>query len=253
MISILIIVPTKNSSKFLEKLIISLLKQNDPNWRVVFIDYKSNKNQIKYLKNICNRNSRFSIVKQTSNKGIYDAQNIGSELCNHNEWILFWGSDDYASNTKVISNIREEIKKNINQDLIIFKGRYVNWETGLQRSKDHFSKFKTQNLVRYQYNKFLFLGFRQSHQGTLINPRLNIKNLRYDNKFSLAADLNFYLDCANKRNINVRTVDFNIVDIGIGGTSRKNHIQRFKEVLIIYLKHFNYLFFIPFFIRYTKW
>ena len=185
MISVLIIVPTKNSSKHIEKLIISLFKQNDPNWRVIFIDYKSDKNQKKYLQNICGRDSRFSIEKQTSNNGIYGAQNIGFELCNHNEWILFWGSDDYASNTKVISNIRENIKKNITHDLIIFKGKYVDWETGLQTSKDHFSKFKTQNLRRYYYKKTLFLGFRQSHQGTLINPRLNIKNLRYNCKFSL--------------------------------------------------------------------
>ena len=48
MISILIIVPTKNSSKYLDKLVSSLLKQNDPNWRVIFIDFNS-KNFIKII------------------------------------------------------------------------------------------------------------------------------------------------------------------------------------------------------------
>ena len=39
--------------------------------------------------------------KQTSNSGIYGAQNIGFNLCKDNEWMLYWGSDDYAFNKKV--------------------------------------------------------------------------------------------------------------------------------------------------------
>ena len=38
MISILIIVPTKNSTKYLGRLVKSLLEQEDPNWRVIFVD-----------------------------------------------------------------------------------------------------------------------------------------------------------------------------------------------------------------------
>ena len=253
MISILIIVPTKNSSKYLEKLVSSLLEQNDPNWRVIFVDFESEIFHKKYLQKICNIDIRFSIKKQISNNGIYGAQNIGFNFCNDNEWLLFWGSDDYATNTKVIFNIREKIIKNKTNDLIIFKGRFVDLKTGIQKSKDHFSKLSTRILGRTEYKKLLFFGFRQSHQGTLINPRLNLKGLRYNNKFSLASDLNFYLDCANKKKVNTRIVDLNIVDIGIGGKSRKNHIRRFKEVINIYWKHFKYLFFIPFLFRYTKW
>ena len=56
--SILIIVPTKNSTKYLGKLIDSLLDQDDPNWRVIFIDFKSQKSHKLYLKNICKQDSK---------------------------------------------------------------------------------------------------------------------------------------------------------------------------------------------------
>ena len=253
MISILIIVPTKNSTEHLGKLIKSLLDQDDPNWRVIFVDYKSEKFHIDYLKRLCKRDSRFLIEKQISQDGIYGAQNIGFKFCKDNEWMLFWGSDDYAYNKKVISNIRKTIFKNKNHDLIIFKGRFVDLKTGEGKSKNHFTRFRTTNLRKGAYKKLLFLGFRHSHQGFLINPRLKLEGLRYNEKFYLAADLNFFLDCANKKNLKSKIVDLNIVDIGIGGISRKNHIKRFREVINIYWKNYGYLFFVPFILRYIKW
>ena len=252
MISILIIVPTKNSTKFLGKLVNSLIDQEDPNWRVIFVDYNSEKFHKDYLINICKRDKRFKIKKQISKTGIYGAQNIGFKFCKYNEWMLFWGADDYASNRKVISNIRRIILENKVHDLIIFKGRFVDIKTGKEKSKDHFTKFKTRNLQKSNYKKLLFFGFRQSHQGTLINPSLHLKDLRYDEKFELAADLNFYLDCSNKKKLKCKTININIVDIGIGGISRRKHLLRFKEVFLIYWKNFKFLFFVPFILRYIK-
>ena len=89
MLSVLIIVPTKNSTKYLGKLVSSLLDQNDPNWRVIFIDFNSEKFHKNNLKKICKLDNRFSMVNQISNNGIYGAQNIGFEFCNNNEWMFF--------------------------------------------------------------------------------------------------------------------------------------------------------------------
>ncbi len=252
MIKILIIVPTKNSTHFLRKLVSSLLDQEDPNWRVIFIDFNSTNYHKNYLNHICDQEDRFSQEKQLVKNGIYGAQNIGFEFCNNNEWMLFWGADDYATNEKTISNIRKIIMKNKNDDLIIFKGRFVDLKTGEEKSNNHFSKLKYKTLKNYEYQKMLFLGFRQSHQATLLNPRLNLKGIRYDCNFNLAADLNFYFSCAKKNKLNAKLVNLNIVDIGIGGISRKNHIKRFKEVIYIYWKNFKLLFLIPFILRYIK-
>ena len=64
-------------------------------------------------------NSNSKNKKQVFKTGIYGAQNLGFKFCNNNEWILFWGADDYASNSKVISNIRRTILENKIHDLII--------------------------------------------------------------------------------------------------------------------------------------
>ena len=252
MSSILIIVPTKNSGETIQKLVNSLNQQSDPNWRVIFIDYKSNDKFKNYLKKLCELNEKFSIREQISNTGIYGAQNIGFDLCFKNEWILFWGSDDYAFNNKTISNLRKEINKYKLYDLIIFKGRFVNTETGIAKSNNHFSSFKTQNFNENKYKKLLFYGFRQAHQGTLVNPRNNLKNLIYEEKFILASDLNFYLDCSNRKNLKVRIVNKEIANIGFGGISRRKNLLRFKEVIYIYYKYFKLLFFVPFILRYIK-
>ena len=85
--------------------------------------------------------------------------------------------------------------------MIIFKGRFVNLLTGKEKSKNHFSKIKNINLNEKQYKKLLFFGFRQTHQGTLINPGLRLKNLRYNVNYNIAADLNYFLDCAKTNNL----------------------------------------------------
>ena len=252
MYSILIIVPTKNSYNTIEKLISSLNQQTDQNWRVIFIDYKSNKRFKDYLEGLCQLNKKFSIRKQLSDTGIYGAMNLGFDLIQKKEWILFWGSDDYAFNNKSIENIREEIKTYNSQDLIIFQGRFVNNFTGISNSRNHFSSLNTQNINANKYKNILFRGFRQPHQGTLINPINNLKGLKYNRKFTLAADLNFYLDCTERENLKVRIVKKNIVKIGEGGISRRKHILRFREVIYIYFKYFKFLFFVPFILRYIK-
>ena len=110
---------------------------------------------------------------------------------------------------------------------------------------------RTKNIQR-TYKNILFKGFRQPHQGTLINPRNNLKSLKYNTKFTLAADLNFYLDCTKIKNLKVRIVRKNIVNIGEGGISRRKNIIRFKEVIYIYFIYFRFLFFVPFILRYIK-
>ena len=84
MSSVLIIIPTKNSTKYLGKLVKSLLDQEDTNWRVLFIDFNSEKNHKSYLENICGQDRRFTLKKQISKTGIYGAQNIGFDFCNNN-------------------------------------------------------------------------------------------------------------------------------------------------------------------------
>ena len=59
-----IIVPTKNSYKVMGRLINSIKDLTYNNWSVIFIDGKSNKTHINYLKEVCAKDKRFSYLKQ---------------------------------------------------------------------------------------------------------------------------------------------------------------------------------------------
>ena len=55
------------------------------------------------------------------------------------DWLLFWGSDDWASSDYVIekinSQISENYKKNFSPDLIVYSGEYINYASGKVKRK----------------------------------------------------------------------------------------------------------------------
>ena len=49
--------------------------------------------------------------------------NQGFKTINENEWILFWGSDDWASSSNIFENIAKEINSYQDEiDLVVCKG-----------------------------------------------------------------------------------------------------------------------------------
>ncbi len=90
-----IIIPHYNSSKFLEKLL-STIPKNE-NIEVIVVDDKSDDNHIDYIHKIkkLEKYTEFILLKnETSKKGAGTARNIGLERAT-GEWILFADSDDY--------------------------------------------------------------------------------------------------------------------------------------------------------------
>ena len=244
--SILIIIPTKNSSQYLGKLVNSLIDQNDPNWRAIFVDFNSDHSNKEYLKKLCNRDCRFSIEKQTSNSGIYGAQNIGFNLCKDNEWMLFWGSDDYATNKNMLERLKNKILKlNKNEkkiDIIFAKASYINDKKKIVRS----SKF---NFI-FNYKFSLFLGNCPPHQATLLGPRAIKLVNNFSNNYFLASDLDYFCRLSLYKSLNFYFYHSDIVYMGLGGISQRKNKERFLEVLNIYRKYFGFLFFVPFILRY---
>ena len=115
----LIIVPTLNSYKYLNKLIISLKTQTYLNWRTVFVDSNSSPEHKKYLKSLCSDN-RFIILQENHiSKGIYQAMSQGVEEAREEDWVIFLGSDDWfnspfslnASSSKKHRILSPEFKK----------------------------------------------------------------------------------------------------------------------------------------------
>ena len=134
MIRLLIIVPTLNSYKILPKLTKSLESQTYKNWQTIFIDGNSKREHRYWIESYCRGNKHFSWIEQNDNNhGIYGAMNQGFSLAGKNDWLFFWGSDDWIDSPIVFEELTKKINLFISKEgephLVICKGIYFNKST----------------------------------------------------------------------------------------------------------------------------
>ena len=247
-----IVVPTQNSYKVLPQLIESIKGQTWAKWKVFFVDGESNLKNVRWLKKLCSTDDRFFYLKQKENNhGIFGAMNQALEIIDFNNWIIFWGSDDWVMSPNTFEKLSLEIKKfsNLKLDLIICKGKYYNLDKTFYKNTQF--KFKQNNLILHnqEYKRHIFLGFTPPHQATLINPNL-FKKYKYDDNFKITGDLDFFCRICYEQKLLIAVLDLYLVSISRGGISSKKHIRRFSEVIKSYNRIFGKLFFIPFITRY---
>ena len=107
-IKLLVIVPTLNSYHLLPKLTHSLQSQTFEKWRCIFIDGPSCEEHRKWIIDCCQRDPRFQWSEQKPKyKKIFGAMNQGFHEAHPDEWILFWGSDDWAADSSVLQKLTE--------------------------------------------------------------------------------------------------------------------------------------------------
>ena len=253
MIKFQIIVPTQNSYKILGKLIKSIKSQTYKNWSVIFIDGKSNKSHVRFLKELTSKDKRFIYLKQKNKyKGIFGAMNQGLEVKEKNSWILFWGSDDWANGVDTFDQLNNYLVKlsHLNLDLIICKGKYFKLNGNFLKNTA-FNKFlNNKNINLSEYKKLLFFGLTPPHQATLMHSRIFSKEYKYNHNYQIAGDLDFFCRLCSKNKLSSYILNLNIVSMSCGGISSKNHFKRFYEVKKSYFLLFNKFYFIPFFLRY---
>tara|TARA_X000000950_G_C13818396_1_gene620809 strand:- start:329 stop:1126 length:798 start_codon:yes stop_codon:yes gene_type:complete len=253
--SLLIIVPTLNSYKLLSKLVNSLISQNFKKWRVIFVDGKSSLEHINYLNKLNLNDSRFSWVSQEDNyEGIYGAMNQGINYVKENEWVVFWGSDDWAFDENSLQNIISQIDRfeGANPDFIVAKGRYVDLSSYKLKRKSVFVDLHNKVLSSSKFRFLMFLGNTPPHQTTIFSPTIIKKKIKYRTKFKIAADLDYFLNISRSRDIRIYLMNLEIVKIGMGGFSSLSNNTRFKEVYKCYKYRFGIFAYVPFLLRYIK-
>lgn len=122
-----IIVPYYNVEAYIGRCILSLLKQNEKNIELIFVDDGSIDGSRKVVEEYLSKDNRISLyIKE--NGGLSDARNFGVTKAS-GDYILFVDSDDF-----VAENLLSEIKKHIDEidkpDIIKFGYRVVT-EPGL--------------------------------------------------------------------------------------------------------------------------
>jgi hypothetical protein len=258
--SVLIVVPTLNSHALLPRLISSLRNQVWPHWRVLFIDGPSGPQHRHYLQQYCDLEPRCSwVVQDQSEPGIFGAMNQGFaaalDSIPQSQWLLFWGSDDWAASSTVLADAMAFLDAAANSsegwpDLLICMGRYVDAATGaLSRP----TVFQPPGLINSSsYRRALLLGSTPPHQATLFGPGALRFLSRYATGFNLSADLDYFLQISRHPGLRVQCLDLELVLISAGGISGQQTQRRLMEVHSAYARAFGWCWWFAFFARYVR-
>lgn len=247
-IKLAIVVPTRDSSRFIPKLVRSFQEQALLDFRVIFVDDSTSVDEVKFLDDFTRLDDRLSWIPQNGvGTAIYGAMNIGFRLLRPYEWVLFWGSDDWASSP---NSLYEAVSHPslLDADLVVCSGRYI------QPDSKGGARYVRSTSFRWLFNYRLsmFLGSTPPHQCTLIGPGARRLRDYYDDSLRIAADLDYFLSLSLRGGCNVRIISVPLVDIAVGGISGIQHRRRVMEVFHAYYNAFGVFCVIPFFLRYLQ-
>lgn len=250
--SLLIVVPTLNSYRFLPSLLSSIQNQSWPYWKILFVDGPSDFSHRLWLSHCCSLDSRCRwIVQDPSQPGIFGAMNQGFAEAAPNDWILFWGSDDWAASPNVFAEAISAIEgSTLFFDLLVCRGRYVSAASGVPSRPTVFHPSGILNSSSYL--RSMFLGSTPPHQATLIGPGARRYLSSYDPNYRLSADLNYFLQLAHNPTLLVRCLDLELVYMSDAGVSGQQTRRRLAEVRSAYRRIFGVLWLFPYIARYIK-
>jgi glycosyltransferase involved in cell wall biosynthesis len=249
---LLIVVPTLNSHTSLPRLLSSLQQQTWPHWRLLFIDGPSRYDHRRWLINCCTEEVRCRWVEQTQdNPGIFGAMNQGFALAPSEDWVLFWGSDDWAAEPQALSKVISAIEAaDCRPDLLVCKGRYAD---PVSESLGRHTYFQPKGVLHSSaFRRALWLGSTPPHQGTLFGPGARSKLAHYAPGYSLSADLDYFLQLSRHRELCVMSLDLELVHMADSGISGQQTPRRLQEVCRAYRRVYRWLWWWPFFARYVR-
>ena len=248
-----LIVPTRNSHRLLPRLVASLQGQTEGNWKVTFIDGGSGAEHRAWLDALCLSDRRFRWLEQDEQvPGIFGAMNQGFALAGPTDWLLFWGSDDWAAGPQVLAAAGSSLERCSRSgripDLLVCRGRYYRLPAELPPSPSRTTTFRW----RHSYRRSLLLGSTPPHQATLIGPGARAKVADYAEGFNLSADLDYFLRLSTHADLKVCRSDLELVHMGDGGVSGQQTRRRLHEVRQAYRRAFGAFWPVPFVLRYGQ-
>ncbi len=250
--SLLIVVPTLDSYTLLPRLVQSLQAQTWPHWRLLFIDGPSSLEHRRWLSQCCTADTRCRLVLQSKTQpGIFGAMNHGFALAAPEDWLLFWGSDDWAASNDVLESVMSLIESSQpSPDLIVCHGRYANAHTS---SLGRITTFKRLGLLKASsFRRALFFGSTPPHQATFFGPGSRSRLCSYSSSFRLSADLDYFLQISSHSDLLVHCIDTELVHMSEGGVSGQQMKRRLQEVRFAYWRSFRSIWFVPFLARYVR-
>ena len=253
--SLLIVVPTLNSYSLLPRLLGSLQQQTWPHWQLLFIDGASGAQHRHWLEQCCMAESRCRCLRQDPvDSGIFGAMNQGFAEAALDDWLMFWGSDDWAAGPVVLAEVVAALARAASQDntpdLLVCRGRYAEGATG---ALARYTVFQADGMLSTgAYRRALFLGSTPPHQATLIGPAARRRLACYSPGFRLSADLDYFLRLSCHPGLRVQCLDLELVHMADSGLSGQQTQRRLKEVRHAYSRAFGWRWGFPFVARYLR-
>jgi len=253
--SLLIVVPTLNSASLLPRLLDSLRLQAWTQWKLLFIDGPSGAQHRQWLVQCCTNDPRCRWLDQsTAEPGIFGAMNQGFALAGPADWLLFWGSDDWAAAPTVLAQVAAALELAASQattpDLLVCRGRYFDVDSGALARTTVFQPAGLLNSAAFR--RALLLGCTPPHQATLFGPGARQRLARYAPGFRLSADLDYFLQLSRHPGLRVQCLDLELVHMTVGGISGQQTQRRLQEVRRAYRRAFGWRWWFPFLMRYLR-
>lgn len=196
MIDVSLVIPAYNVEKYIGQCLDSIVNQTLKNIEIICVNDGSSDNTLSILKQYQSRDDRIIIINQ-ENRGPGAARNAGLEKATGKYFQFIDSDDDLELNAlETLFNIAEEK----DTDLIIFKFKTYDDETGKTIDSDYYEMPKVRNMV--QDNIFTYKQVKPELFNMAVSPikfyRLDLlKDIRYpediyfeDNVFFLEVMLN---------------------------------------------------------------
>lgn len=204
-----IVIATYNCDDTLECTLDSLLNQTFNQYKVIFIDGKSNDGTLNiiniYKEKFENKGIEVIIISE-EDKGIYDAMNKG--ICKVNSgYIFFLNSNDIFLSDNIFSEVSKYLKDEVND--IVYGNVLTNQIIKQNRRLD---------------KQIIFNGI--CHQSAFIKKSLFDELGLYDEKFKISADYDFFVKAYSNKKI-FKYIDLDIIKYDLNGfSSEKDNILK---------------------------
>lgn len=180
--------------------------------------------------------------------------NQGFAEADSDDWLLFWGSDDWAAGPDVLSELVAAYEYSVSRgtmpDLLVCSGRYA---LAASRVLSRSTEFHPAGILNAdEYRRALWLGSTPPHQATVFGPGARHHLAKYAQGFRLSADLDYFLQLSNHPGLCVQCLDLELVHMADSGVSGQQTQRRLQEVARAYRRAFGWSWWFPFVARYIR-
>jgi len=217
-----IITVTYNAGDVLTKTIKSIINQTFDNYEFIIIDGKSRDNTLEIISQYTNHITHF--ISEEDN-GIYDAMNKGMSLAN-GEYIQFLNAGDYYCDNNVLSDIFTSFTISSKPTLIYgdINILHTNGKISYQKA----GSFTLEELLR-------------RGTGVLCHQAMFVRKSKaplYDCKYRFKAELNWYFDIVESKDLTKNHIPRTVVDYSLGGFGHKHFLSnRIEWISLIFHRY----------------